>query len=79
VVKENVDSGLIALRVGDARVAVNHVDERRRFGVLDVFERRDVPVFVEVFVRRFAAVVELAVALDVALRVHRNPVDRARA
>src|SRR6185312_13854064 len=67
---------ILALRTRHSWVAVHDVDERGSLCVLDVLERRDVPVLFKVIVRQ-PAVIELAVALDVALRVHRGPVHRS--
>ena len=67
------------LRARHARIALHDMDHRGRPGIHDVLERGLVPVRVEVVVGQLAAKVFLAVALPVALRVHRDPVRGAGA
>ena len=70
---------LNALRARHARVAFDHVNHRGRLCIPDVLDRRLLPVRVEVVVRKLVAQIVLTVPLHVRLRVHGDPVGRARA
>ena len=69
---------LFGLRPRDTRIALDDVDHRRRLRILDVLERRLIPVRVEVVVRQLVSEIELADPLHIALGVHRDPVGRSR-
>src|SRR5207247_7669684 len=67
---------LFGLWTRNARISFHDVNHCRSFRVLDVLERRLIPVRVEVVVRQLVSEVKLAVSLYVALCVHRDPVRR---
>src|SRR2546427_460212 len=69
---------LVALRLRDALVGFANVDQGWRFGILNIAQRRDLHIVLPV-IPRLALEVELAIGLDVGLRIHRNPVHRAGA
>ena len=69
---------LVALRLRDALVGFANVDQGGRFGILNIAQRRDLHIVLPV-IPRLALEVELAIGLDVGLRIHRNPVHRAGA
>src|SRR5262249_16044067 len=65
-----------ALRPRHPRIARYYMYKSRGLCVLDVLQWRYVPVVLEIIVGRPIEVI-FAVALDVALGVHRNPIDSA--